>query len=78
MQGPNPYKVTIILEELNVPYESEYVDFTVLKQEPYINVNPNGRLPAIEDPNTGIKVWEVRTHASIDASLSCNIKTRGG
>jgi glutathione S-transferase len=56
--GPNPWKVAIILEELNIPYETEYMDFGVLKQEPFISVNPNGRTPAIEDPNTGITLWE--------------------
>jgi len=56
--GPNPWKVAIILEELNVPYHSELLDFSVVKQEPFISVNPNGRVPAIEDPNTGAVVWE--------------------
>lgn len=63
-QGPNPWKVVILLEELKVPYEVEYIDFSVIKQEPYINVNPNGRVPAIEDPNTGITLWEVSNPAS--------------
>ena len=49
----------IILEELGVPYETDYVDFSKIKQEPYISVNPNGRVPAIEDPNTGLTLWEV-------------------
>ena len=48
----------IILEELKLPYELEDVDFAVIKQEPFISVNPNGRVPAIEDPNTGITLWE--------------------
>ncbi|EME41305.1 hypothetical protein DOTSEDRAFT_73646 [Dothistroma septosporum NZE10] len=56
--GPNPTKVVIILEELKVPYEIEYVDFSKIKQEPFISVNPNGRVPAIQDPNTGITLWE--------------------
>ncbi|KAF1823657.1 glutathione S-transferase [Dissoconium aciculare CBS 342.82] len=56
--GPNPWKVAIILEELNVPYHNELLDFSVVKQEPFISVNPNGRVPAIEDPNTGLTVWE--------------------
>lgn len=56
--GPNPWKVAIIFEELGIPYETEYMDFSVLKQEPFISVNPNGRTPAIEDPNTGITLWE--------------------
>lgn len=29
-----------------------------LKQPPYEKINPNGRLPEIEDPNTGITLWE--------------------
>ncbi|CZT15773.1 related to theta class glutathione S-transferase [Ramularia collo-cygni] len=56
--GPNPWKVAIILEELKIPYETEYMDFSVLKQEPFISLNPNGRTPVIEDPNTGITLWE--------------------
>ena len=56
---PVAWKVVIILEELKLPYESEYVDFSKIKQEPYISINPNGRVPSIEDPNTGITLWEV-------------------
>jgi glutathione S-transferase len=41
-----------------VPYHNELLDFSVVKQEPFISVNPNGRVPAIEDPNTGLTVWE--------------------
>ena len=58
-QGPNPWKVVIVLEELKLPYETEMVDFSLIKKEPFINVNPNGRVPAIEDPNTGLTLWEV-------------------
>ncbi|RYP86808.1 hypothetical protein DL769_000653 [Monosporascus sp. CRB-8-3] len=57
-QGPNPWKVAHVLEELNIPYKTIFVDFKAVKQEPYILVNPNGRLPAIEDPNTGLTLWE--------------------
>lgn len=48
--GPNPWKVVIILEELQLPYETRFMTF--------IELNPNGRLPAIEDPNTGVKLFE--------------------
>lgn len=58
-KGPNPWKVAIILEELGVPYHQEFLDFGVLKQEPFISANPNGRLPALEDPNTSITLFEV-------------------
>lgn len=56
--GPNPWKVAIILEELGLPYETRFVNFTEVKQEPFTKLNANGRLPAIEDPNKGITLFE--------------------
>ncbi|EXJ95202.1 glutathione S-transferase [Capronia coronata CBS 617.96] len=56
--SPNPVKVAIILEELGLPYKKVNLDGPALKQEPFISINPNGRAPAIEDPNTGITLWE--------------------
>ncbi|KAJ5638308.1 Glutathione S-transferase-like protein OpS6 [Penicillium lividum] len=56
--GPNPWKVVMLLEELNIPYENKIVDFADMKKEPFESINPNGRVPAIEDPNTGITLWE--------------------
>jgi len=56
--GPNPKKVAILLEELSIPYNAKVMDMSEIKKEPYISVNPNGRVPAIEDPNTGITLWE--------------------
>ncbi|KAL2004693.1 hypothetical protein VTN00DRAFT_3221 [Thermoascus crustaceus] len=56
--GPNPAKTAIILEELNIPYESVYIPLDELKTPIYESINPNGRLPAIEDPNTGLTIWE--------------------
>lgn len=56
--GPNPWKVAIILEELKIPYETKFLEFPQMKQEPYESLNPNGRVPAIEDPNTGVKLFE--------------------
>lgn len=56
--GPNPWKVIMVLEELNIPYTHQIVDFADIKKEPYVSINPNGRVPAIEDPNTGITLWE--------------------
>ncbi|KAL7266688.1 hypothetical protein RUND412_010758 [Rhizina undulata] len=52
--GPNPWKVAIILEQLGLEYHSEYLTFGVggdVKQEPYITINPNGRVPALIDHN---------------------------
>ncbi|KAL4871444.1 hypothetical protein BDV12DRAFT_164289 [Aspergillus spectabilis] len=56
--GPNPWKVVMILNELSIPYDINAIPFSEVKSEPYISINPNGRLPAIQDPNTGITLWE--------------------
>jgi len=56
--GPNPWKVAIVLEELGIPYESEFMDMGELKKPPYEKINVNGRVPAIVDPNTNITLWE--------------------
>ncbi|KAK3072273.1 hypothetical protein LTR53_007125 [Teratosphaeriaceae sp. CCFEE 6253] len=60
LDGPNPVKVALVLNELSVPFAPQLMDLRgpALKQEPYLSLNPNGRLPALEDPNTGIVVWE--------------------
>jgi len=54
---PNPFKAALFLEELGVPYTVEDVGHR-LKVEPFISVNPNGRVPAIHDPNTNVTVFE--------------------
>jgi glutathione S-transferase len=58
VMGPNPSKIGIILTELNIPFVSKYVPFDQVKGPEYVAVNPNGRLPAIQDPNKGITLWE--------------------
>ncbi|KAM0326093.1 hypothetical protein ACHAQA_006686 [Verticillium albo-atrum] len=56
--GPNPWKVAMVLEDLNVPHETKLIDFPDMKNAPYEKISLNGRVPAIEDPNTGIILWE--------------------
>jgi len=56
--GPNPWKVAIILEELGLQYNTEFVDMAVMHTPVYEKINPNGRVPSIHDPNTGITLWE--------------------
>ncbi|KAI1123384.1 hypothetical protein F5Y10DRAFT_251874 [Nemania abortiva] len=56
--GPNPWKVILVLADLSVPYEIEWVNYSEIKEEPYTLLNPNGRLPAIVDPNTGVTLFE--------------------
>ncbi|KAI1411213.1 glutathione S-transferase [Hypoxylon sp. FL1857] len=56
--GPNPWKVILILEELRIPYEITSFKFDDIKKKPYTDINPNGRVPAIQDPNNDITIWE--------------------
>jgi glutathione S-transferase len=56
--GPNPPKVRILLEELGLAYKLNPISFSDVKKPEYLAVNPNGRMPAIHDPNTGITLWE--------------------
>lgn len=49
----------MVLEELKLSYEWKTLEFSESKSEAYVRLNPNGRLPAIQDPNTGITLWEV-------------------
>jgi GST-like protein len=50
---PNGVKVSIMLEEIGLPYEAHAVDIT--KNESwgpeFLSLNPNGKIPAIVDPN---------------------------
>ena len=49
---PNGWKITIMLEELGVPYEIKYVNIGRGEQfEPsFLKIAPNNRMPAIIDP----------------------------
>ncbi|KAL7268115.1 hypothetical protein RUND412_009274 [Rhizina undulata] len=58
-RGPNPWKVGIILELLGFEYHSELLTFGGnMKQEPYITINPNGRVPALIDHNNDYAIFE--------------------
>lgn len=49
---PNGHKVSIMLEEIGVPYEVKYVNIGKGEQfEPaFLEISPNNRMPAIVDP----------------------------
>ncbi|PJZ76977.1 glutathione S-transferase family protein [Leptospira neocaledonica] len=52
---PNGKKASIMLEELGIPYTVHPIDFSKLeqKEEWYLKINPNGRIPAIVDKDNG-------------------------
>ncbi|KAH8429120.1 glutathione S-transferase family protein [Aspergillus melleus] len=56
--GPNSWKVITVMKELGVPYEIHSFRFEDVKKPPFTNLNPNGRVPAIVDPNTDLVLWE--------------------
>jgi glutathione S-transferase len=56
--GPNPWKVAILLEELNVPYTTKVYTTPELKPPDFLALNPNGMAPVIDDPNTGLLLGE--------------------
>ena len=50
---PNGVKVSIMLEEIRLPYEPHLVDFASGKQlsGEFLSVSPNNKIPAIVDPD---------------------------
>jgi len=50
---PNGVKVSIMLEEIGLPYEVHLVEFGKDDQKTpeFLSLNPNGKIPAILDPN---------------------------
>lgn len=53
LQTPNGHKVSIALEELALPYEAHRISFDTddQKSAEFLSLNPNGKIPAIIDPN---------------------------
>ncbi|KAL4963787.1 glutathione S-transferase family protein [Aspergillus stella-maris] len=60
--GPNPFKVALVLESLSIPYTVKLWTFDSddhgVKGPRFLSINPNGRVPALQDPNTEITSWE--------------------
>jgi glutathione S-transferase len=52
---PNGFKASCTLEELELPYETHFVNLgkNEQKEESYLAINPNGRIPAIVDRDLG-------------------------
>ncbi|MDQ1118836.1 MULTISPECIES: glutathione S-transferase N-terminal domain-containing protein [Pseudoxanthomonas] len=49
---PNGWKITLMLEELGVPYRVNFVDITKGEQfaPAFLRISPNNRIPALVDP----------------------------
>ncbi len=57
---PNGRKVSILLEELGVPYTAHAIDISKDEQfaPDFLKIAPNNRIPAIVDYDTGIQMME--------------------
>jgi len=57
---PNGLKITIALEEMGLPYEVRPVNIGAGEQfrPEFLAISPNNRMPAIEDPEAGVSVFE--------------------
>lgn len=57
---PNGRKVSIILEELGVPYTAHAIDISKDEQfaPEFLKIAPNNRIPAIVDHETGVSMME--------------------
>ena len=58
---PNGFKASCTLEELELPYETHFVNLgkNQQKEESYLAINPNGRIPAIVDRDLdGLAIFE--------------------
>ncbi len=57
---PNGRKASIMLEEVGLPYNVHKIDITKGDQftPEFVAINPNSKIPAIIDPESGITVFE--------------------
>lgn len=56
---PNGYKPLILLEELGVEYKLTAVPLDgTQKEDWFLEINPNGRIPAMVDRDNGVRVFE--------------------
>jgi glutathione S-transferase len=61
--APNPVKIGIALELLRIPYKIQIWEFGSdpeigVKGPKFALLSENGRVPVLEDPNTGVVAWE--------------------
>src|SRR6187551_3219091 len=53
LNTPNGVKAAIMLEEIGLPYEPHLIDINANESwtDEFLSLNPNGKIPAIIDPN---------------------------
>ncbi|MEO1468101.1 MAG: glutathione S-transferase family protein [Pseudomonadota bacterium] len=81
---PNGRKVSIMLEELGVPYEAHAINITKDEQfaPDFLAVSPNNKIPAIRDRESGltlmesgaIMIWLAETHGKFLGEGTARLK----
>jgi glutathione S-transferase len=66
-QTPNGVKISILLEELGLPYAHTKIDISknTQKEDWFLAINPNGRIPALTDKFTDGKTVRLFESGSI-------------
>ena len=77
---PNGRKISILLEELGLPYRYHAVDITKDEQNlpAFTRLNPNAKIPALEDHETGKKLMESGAIMLYLASKTGNLLSESG
>jgi glutathione S-transferase len=70
-QTPNGIKISITLEELGIPYKVTKIEFykNTQKEPWFLEINPNGRIPALTDTFTDGKIIRLFESGSIQQYL---------
>ncbi len=58
--SPNGFKISIALEELNIPYQLHHVHIEAGENRlpEFLKLNPHGRIPVLIDDDSGITLFE--------------------
>ncbi|KAL2036544.1 hypothetical protein N7G274_010729 [Stereocaulon virgatum] len=56
-QGPDRWRVANFLEQLGIEQATKLVEPAEVKAKEYPPRTPNGRVTAINEPDTGITLW---------------------
>ena len=76
---PNGRKVSILLEEMRIPYTVHAIDISKDEQfaPDFLKIAPNNRIPAIVDHETGIQSMETGAIMMYLANFNAKVTNTG-
>lgn len=66
--GPQLCKVVLVVKELGLPYVLKVFDHSTVDRDPYAPDTSARAIPALDDPNTEIILWEVSAYQDFSSS----------